>query len=175
IALRSGQRGGISGTPAFMAPEQWSGLPATPQTDVYAATGVYFQCVMGHEPFPTGTVEQLRDLHLQMWPDLTTLAKAIAHLVRRGMAKDPRARPATAGLFHEELERAATTVYGSDWRRRGILALAGAAGAFAGLLPLALVGADPTTGATVSVTEDLGGAAAPGAPGVAAPQAVTDR
>src|SRR5437660_859915 len=103
IAMRSGQRDVPTGTPAFMAPEQWSGLPATPQTDVYAATGVYYECVMGRVPFPDSTVEQLRGLHLQAWPDLTALPQPIARLVVRGMAKDPAGRPATAGAFHEEL------------------------------------------------------------------------
>ena len=35
------------GTPLYMAPEQWDGSPATPATDIYAATAVFFECLTG--------------------------------------------------------------------------------------------------------------------------------
>ena len=141
VAVRAGQADVSAGTPVYMAPEQWQGLPASPQTDVYAATGVYYQCITGRWPFPAETVDQLRAAHLQAWPDVASLPQPIAQLVLRGMAKDPAQRPATAGAFHEELERAAVVVHGPDWRRRGVIALGGAAGVFAAVFPLTLVGA----------------------------------
>jgi hypothetical protein len=161
VAVMSGQPDVPAGTPVFMAPEQWQGLPATPQTDVYAATGVYYQCVTGRWPFPAQTVEQLRQLHLQTLPDVASLPLPIGQLVLRGMAKDPAQRPATAGAFHEDLERAAVAVHGPDWRRRGTLALGGAAGAFAAAFPLAVLGHGAVAG-----TGSLAGAA--GAPGALA-------
>src|SRR5437868_3075815 len=41
IAVRSGDVGNPAGTPHYMSPEQWSGAPAAPTTDVYAATVVF--------------------------------------------------------------------------------------------------------------------------------------
>jgi eukaryotic-like serine/threonine-protein kinase len=157
VAVWSGQPDVPAGTPVFMAPEQWQGLPASARTDVYAATGVYYQCVTGRWPFPAESVDQLRQLHLQAWPDVSALPQPIGQLILRGMAKDPAQRPATAGAFHEELERAAVTVHGPDWRRRGMLALGGAAGLFAGLFPLALIG-----GHGVAAGAAAAGAALPG-------------
>ena len=60
IALRSGAAGQIVGTPAYMAPEQWAGAPASPSTDVYAATCVFFECVTGRKPYPGDTAEAYR-------------------------------------------------------------------------------------------------------------------
>jgi serine/threonine protein kinase len=49
IAGLSGERT-VAGTPAYMAPEQWHGAPASPATDVYSATCVFFECVTGGPP-----------------------------------------------------------------------------------------------------------------------------
>jgi len=36
---------GGTGTPAYMAPEQWDGAPARPVTDIYAVTASFFECL----------------------------------------------------------------------------------------------------------------------------------
>ncbi|RMI43856.1 serine/threonine protein kinase [Actinomadura harenae] len=46
IAVDAGASG-PSGTPVYMAPEQWRAEPASPATDVYAATCVFVECVAG--------------------------------------------------------------------------------------------------------------------------------
>lgn len=42
IAGRAGRVGIYAGTPPYMAPEQWAGAPASPSTDIYAATATFF-------------------------------------------------------------------------------------------------------------------------------------
>ena len=42
----------LLGTPACMAPEQFSGAPLTVVTDVYAMGVVLYEMVTGHAPFP---------------------------------------------------------------------------------------------------------------------------
>ncbi|MFD0851361.1 serine/threonine-protein kinase, partial [Actinomadura adrarensis] len=63
IAVLSGE-GSRSGTPAYMAPEQWRGDPASPATDVYAATCVFFECVTGSRPYVAENAAGLMARHL---------------------------------------------------------------------------------------------------------------
>ncbi|MFD0527347.1 serine/threonine-protein kinase [Kitasatospora arboriphila] len=51
IAVQSGAKGDIAGTPAYMAPEQWAGEAASPRGDVYAATATFFECLTGAKPY----------------------------------------------------------------------------------------------------------------------------
>jgi serine/threonine protein kinase len=55
IAARTGSAAAAAGTPIYMAPEQFHGAPASPSTDVYAATATFFECVTGDRPFPAPT------------------------------------------------------------------------------------------------------------------------
>ena len=54
IAAPVGEIAGVSGTPLYMAPEQWRGEPSNAATDVYAATATFVECLTGHPTF-TGT------------------------------------------------------------------------------------------------------------------------
>ena len=45
-----------------MAPEQWKGAAASTATDVYAATGVFFECLTSKPPF-SGRLEHLAMQH----------------------------------------------------------------------------------------------------------------
>ncbi|MFB4313938.1 serine/threonine-protein kinase [Actinomadura sp. 21ATH] len=135
VAVVAGE-GGRSGTPAYMAPEQWRGEPATPATDVYGATCVFFECLTGRRPFGGGAAE-LWEAHLHAAPPLDEVPEAVRELVARGMAKAPEERPGQAADLVRELEGVAVAAYGPDWETRGVRALAGAAAALASLFPLA--------------------------------------
>jgi hypothetical protein len=137
IALLSGHSGHSGGTPAYMAPEQWQGGPATPATDVYAATCVFFLCVTGFRPFRDTGTEQLRHAHQYAPPPVEQVPPPVRALVARGMAKDVAARPASAAAFVRELEAAAVRGYGKDWESRGWQRLAGYAGALLAVSPMA--------------------------------------
>ena len=160
IAVPQGE-GSRSGTPQYMSPEQWRGEPATPATDVYAATCVFFECVTGQRPY-SGSLAELMAGHLNAPVPVEVLPEALRDLVSRGMAKDPVRRPAGAAAFVEELEQAAVRAYGPEWEQRGVRALAGAAVAFAALFPLVAAGIAPA--APVAA----GGAAAAGGTATAA-------
>ena len=47
--------GGISGTPAYMAPEQFGGEPISPATDIYAFGVVLYEMVTGVQPYSART------------------------------------------------------------------------------------------------------------------------
>ncbi|MFC0041322.1 serine/threonine-protein kinase, partial [Actinomadura rayongensis] len=132
-----------SGTPAYMAPEQWRGEPASPATDVYAATAVFYECVTGHKPFSAPNQAALMNAHLGAPVPLDGLPPGVRPLVERGLAKDPWSRPAGAAAFAAELAAAAGAAYGPDWEHRGVRALAGAAGTVASAFLLAALGLAP--------------------------------
>ena len=138
IALLAGHAS-QSGTPAYMAPEQWHGGPATPATDVYAATCVFFLCVTGERPFPGNDIEQLQTMHVTGRVPVELAPEPVRGLIARGMAKDATQRPAGAAAFVAELESAAVAGYGKDWESKGWQRLAGFAGALLALSPMAWI------------------------------------
>lgn len=49
----------LVGTPAYMAPELFQGVPAAPVTDVYSLGVTYYQMLTGHLPFPQVAVSDV--------------------------------------------------------------------------------------------------------------------
>ncbi|WP_344838541.1 serine/threonine-protein kinase, partial [Actinocorallia longicatena] len=127
--------GGRSGTPAYMAPEQWAGGAASPATDVYAATCVFVECVAGRRPFGGETLAALEAGHRTAPVPEELVPEALRPLVRHGMAKRPQERPRDAAVFGAELEVVAAREYGPDWAARGAGALAGTAAGLVAVLP----------------------------------------
>lgn len=109
----------MSGTPVYMAPEQWRGEPASPATDVYAATCVFVECVTGRRPFATAERAALMNQHLTAQVDVREVPEPLRRLVLEGMAKDPGQRPPGAAEFVTRLESVAVAAYGSDWEQIG--------------------------------------------------------
>jgi serine/threonine protein kinase len=48
-----------------MAPEQWTGAPASPAADVYAATATFFECLTRRKPYQGENFAELALRHLQ--------------------------------------------------------------------------------------------------------------
>ncbi|WP_328770049.1 serine/threonine-protein kinase [Streptomyces sp. NBC_00286] len=134
IAVDAGTSVGAAGTPAYMAPEQWTGAPASPAADVYAATATFFECLTGHKPYSGDNLAELALQHVDAPVPAEEAPEAVRELVRRGLAKDPRQRPTHAEEFVTELEAVAGAAYGPDWEERGRGRLA----ALVALLPLLL-------------------------------------
>jgi serine/threonine protein kinase len=102
IAAAAGQRelaedGPVMGTPAYVAPERFAGVPATPATDVYALGVLLYHCLAGRLPWPadteTGLVHSHRYLDPTPLPQLPGLAPEVVDLVSRCLDKDPAHRP----------------------------------------------------------------------------------
>ncbi|MEC7058408.1 serine/threonine-protein kinase [Streptomyces violaceochromogenes] len=134
IAVDAGTSAGVAGTPSYMAPEQWTGAPASPAADVYAATATFFECLTGHKPYAGDNLAELALRHIDAPVPAEEAPEAVRELVRRGLAKDPAERPVQAEAFVTELEAVAGTAYGPDWEERGRGRLA----ALVALLPLLL-------------------------------------
>ncbi|MFE1462911.1 serine/threonine-protein kinase [Streptomyces nigra] len=159
IAVDAGTDGGVAGTPSYMAPEQWTGAPASPAADVYAATATFFECLTGHKPFAGDNIAELALRHVEAPVPAEEAPEPVRDLVRRGLAKDPEQRPARAAEFVRELEAAAGAGYGPDWEERGRGRLAALVALLPLLLPSARDGARTTTDSARTV---LGPAPGPG-------------
>jgi eukaryotic-like serine/threonine-protein kinase len=157
IAVRSGDQGVIVGTPSYMAPEQWAGDAVTPQTDIYAATATFFECLTGRPPFlAPGNVDRMRWQHLEE-PVPVELAPGTVHgLLRRGLAKDPAKRPRDASKFLRELESVARDAYGAGWEAEGRRKLAERVLLLALLLPRPTPPQPPATASSAFAWTRLG-------------------
>ncbi|MFB7169265.1 serine/threonine-protein kinase [Streptomyces sp. NPDC056254] len=147
IAARRGTTPGVAGTPAYMAPEQWQGRPASPAADVYAATATFFECLTGRKPFDGENFAELAVQHIEAPVPETEAPEPVRPLIRRGLAKAPEQRPENAEAFVAELEDVALAVYGPEWEERGQRKLA----ALAALLPLLFPSAGASAAGTTAV------------------------
>lgn len=142
--------GQVMGTVQYLSPEQASGHPASPATDIYSLGIVAYESLAGKRPF-TGESQvaiAMAQINEQPPPLPPTVAQPVQNLVMAMIAKKPEDRPASAAA----VARAASAL------RRGDLAAAAAAvPAIAG----AAVLADDATqllapaGATAAATQIL--------------------
>jgi eukaryotic-like serine/threonine-protein kinase len=141
IAARAGDSPIPAGTMVYAPPEQFAGSPATPASDVYAATATFYESLVGRPPFTGDTAERLLYQHLSQPVPLDPVPEPLRPLVAAGMAKDPRDRPADGTTFVTALNAIAAGAYGQDWADRGRSHLGEAALLLAALWPS---GAAPT-------------------------------
>lgn len=106
---------GVSGTPAYMAPEQIMGKPVAPTTDVYGLGIVIYEMLTGQRPFKGTEVasedggptinERIRFGHLNLAPPNPRslnpeIPDALARVILKSMAKRPEDRfQSTRELF----------------------------------------------------------------------------
>jgi eukaryotic-like serine/threonine-protein kinase len=140
--------GKITGTPAYMAPEQLVGRPATPLTDVYGLGVMLFELLTGRRPFEAPDVASLALAVLgSATPQAATVKPdiplAVSAIVARAMAKDAAERYPSAGEMAGDLRRAAQLLSAGSmtpapvppadvppqpaWTRRRLLVWGGAA------------------------------------------------
>ena len=98
--------GQVMGTVQYLAPEQATGKPATPLTDVYSLGIVAYEALSGARPF-TGETQMaiaLSQINDAPAPLPTDVDPAIAALVMACLAKKPGARPDSALDLSEKAE-----------------------------------------------------------------------
>ncbi|MEU8247187.1 serine/threonine-protein kinase [Nonomuraea sp. NPDC048916] len=134
-------RGGLVGTPPYMAPEQFADEPAGPAADVFAWGSTMVFAATGRPPFGGDTIAAVAYRIMRAEPDLTGLAEPLRGVVARSLAKDPAERPAARDVLLEllgedrpggevdVLRRGATAAGSSRVSRRSVLLGAGAAAA----------------------------------------------
>ena len=98
------QTGAIMGTAYYISPEQASGRPVTPASDVYSLGIVAYECLTGRRPFDGDTPVSVALAQVSQEPPAlpADLPDPVRELVMRMLAKDPAARPASAGELGAE-------------------------------------------------------------------------
>ncbi len=111
--------GQVMGTVQYLSPEQASGHPASPTTDIYSLGIVAYEALAGKRPFTGESQVAIAMAQInESPPELpVTVAEPVRNLVYSCLAKRPADRPASAA----HLARAATAL------RRGDIAAAAAA------------------------------------------------
>ena len=104
------QVGTVIGTPSYMSPEQFMGLPADARSDVFAVGVMLYELLSGQRPF-TGSMESLayRICHEEPVPPSQVhpaVPMAFERIVARALAKRPEERYPTAGAFRDTLRLA---------------------------------------------------------------------
>ena len=125
---RTGQ---IVGTPAYMAPEQFSGAKTDARTDVFALGVALHEAVFGERPFAGSTIAELRanvlggrrspaplpgleSYGLAQDPGVRVAFDDVTGLIDRCLSVDPSRRPSTLRELEEALERLRERVASQD-------------------------------------------------------------
>jgi len=91
----------ISGTPAYMAPEQLAGKGATIQSDIYSLGLVLYELYTGRKAFEFRSLEDLREQHASQTPKTLSEVRSgvdpiVDRLIMRCLDRDPAMRPKSA-------------------------------------------------------------------------------
>ncbi|HZI74580.1 MAG TPA: serine/threonine-protein kinase, partial [Gemmatimonadales bacterium] len=111
IAGSTGTRGAgapVTGTPAFMSPEQIRGADGDARSDLYSLAAVAYYMLSGQTPFSETTVEAQLLAHLNQQPRslgeiVTHIPQALVDLIMGGLSKDMDQRPSSAAALAEDL------------------------------------------------------------------------
>ena len=113
------QDGQFFGTPMYMAPEQITGNPVGPFTDLYALGVMLYQMLSGKPPF-LGDVKKLAYQHVQVAPEkLSSPFGGLSELTHRLLKKNPKDRPSDAANVIASIDELALTPVSRPMRRRG--------------------------------------------------------
>ncbi|MFI0483457.1 serine/threonine-protein kinase [Actinomadura sp. 9N215] len=88
----------VVGTPAYMAPEQFTGR-VVPATDLFAWAGTLLFAATGRDPFAGGPLPAVMYRIMNETPDLSALPGPLADVAAACLAKDPKARPSSEDVL----------------------------------------------------------------------------
>lgn len=101
--------GAMLGTPAYMSPEQFLGMPSDARSDVYALALVTYQMLVGALPWEASSVTEWGEaqMHraprpLRSWPGMEVLPERYEMAIARALVKDVSRRTDSAIAFARE-------------------------------------------------------------------------
>ena len=114
---------GIVGSPAYMAPEQWSGEETDRRCDVYSLGIILYEMLTGDVPYKGSNIPSIMKKHLMSPPPpLATpesgISQEVEKVVHRAMAKEPEMRTSCVEEFIAQLEQAVLHPAPAKPRRR---------------------------------------------------------
>lgn len=159
--------GQVMGTVQYLSPEQASGHPASPTTDIYSLGIVAYEALAGRRPFTGESQVAIAMAQInETPPDLpVTVSEPVRNLVYACIAKNPADRPQSAA----HLARAAQALRRGDVQgaAAAVPAVLGAAGATAATMLM------PAAAGATAATTVLPSASA-GAAGISDEQAIEE-
>jgi hypothetical protein len=148
------------GSPQFMAPEQVTGEPTTPATDIFALGSLATYAVLGRSPFGESGGEAVLYRILHQDPDLAGCPPPLRTVIERCLAKDASRRPPPAEIiWFCEAQRAGHEVgIAQSWLPLGVAADLAYRGTQLSALPgQAAPAARPAPGPTAVATQTAAG------------------
>ncbi|MEV5576138.1 serine/threonine-protein kinase [Spirillospora sp. NPDC052269] len=106
--------GGLVGTPAYMAPEQFSGGTVGPAADLFCWAATLLFAATGEDPFGSGPTTAVIYKILCESPDLSALPPHLAEPAAACLSKDPASRPTAETVLLGLLGTPVETVQPSD-------------------------------------------------------------
>lgn len=125
LALRLTRADALQGTPAYMAPEQWSGEEAQAQADQFGWSVMAWELLYGERPFsgdsPLALANSVLEGQRNAPPRGRSVPKWLRRVLERGLATRSEQRWPTMAALQDALERGRQR----GRQRTGVLALAG--------------------------------------------------
>jgi serine/threonine protein kinase len=130
------------GTPEYMAPEQATGHPADPRSDVYAVGGILYEMLSGKPPYEGANFMEILNKKANQLPPPLAEVRAdvppeLEALIVRTLAKNPATRPQTMEDLEREIQQMASRFFPLRTEQElSIVAGAGGMAASLGRLPI---------------------------------------
>jgi tetratricopeptide (TPR) repeat protein len=101
--------GAVIGTPGYIAPEQFDGVPSDERSDQFSYASAAFQALTGRSAYPVDSLAAYRSALLSgkrgAWSK--GVPRAVRKVIERGLSRLPEERYPTFDALLEDLERAA--------------------------------------------------------------------
>jgi serine/threonine protein kinase len=121
------RKGDVWGTPFYMAPEQFSGVPASPLSDQYSIGVILYQALAAKRPFDTNDKDDFNEVHLlaaikqgiyiPLRDHRADVPPGLAAVVARAMNVDPAKRYPDLHEFGAELRAYASRQAQLTWEK----------------------------------------------------------